>query len=87
MRVSPCTHRSIKNRIYKVLLGTTVTIRNKRYRTAGLIKRFNGEILSRGVYIIPSERLIDLMEKLREKKLESYVEILKICLCACNSQH
>lgn len=86
MRVVRGTPRNIRNRIYKLLLGTTVTIGNKRYRTAGLIRKVNGEVISSGLYIVPSEKLIDVIEKLKEKQLDDYIEILRICLCTCGSQ-
>lgn len=87
IRISRDIHKNIRNRMYKILLGTTVTIKNKRYRVEGIIKKANGKILSPGLYAIPSEKLGDFIEKLRGKGLDSYIEVLKICLCTCTSQH
>ncbi len=87
IRISRNIHKNIRNRMYKTLLGTTVTIKDKKYRVKGLIKKVNGKALSPGLYMIPSERLEDFIEKLREKGLDNYIEVLKLCLCACTLQH
>ena len=87
VKISKNTPKNIKNRIYKLLTGTTVTIEGKRYRTKGLIMKLNGLVLSPGLYIIPSEKFTDFITSLKERNLDSYIRILRMCLCTCKSEH
>jgi hypothetical protein len=87
VKVSKNTPKNIKNKIYKLLTGTTVTIEGKRYRTKGLIKKLDGVILSPGLYIIPSEKFTDFIVSLKERNLDGYIRILKMCICPCKSEY
>lgn len=85
VKISQNTPRCIRNKLYKLLMGTTITISGRRYRSTGLVRRVDGRVLSPGVYMVPSEKLVEFIAKLREKNLDNYIDILKVCLCTCDS--
>lgn len=83
VKVSETAPRDVKTRIRKLMKGTTVTIRGKGYRSRGLIEEVNGVALTGNLYIIPLTAVERVIERLSEKKLIDYVEVLNICTCPC----
>lgn len=83
VKVSETAPRDVKTRIRKLMKGTTVTIRGKGYKSRGLIEEVNGVALTGNLYIIPLTAVERVIERLSEKKLIDYVEVLNICTCPC----
>jgi len=83
IKVSEKAPKEVKTRIRKIMRGTTVTIKGKGYRSRGLLEEVNGIALAGGVYMVPSSTADRVVEKLSEKSLMAYVEIISLCTCPC----
>jgi len=83
LKVSEDAPRSAKARIYKIMSGTTVSIRGRRYRARGLAEDVGGVRLADALYAIPYESMSKVLEKLSEKGLEGYVQTISLCTCTC----
>jgi hypothetical protein len=83
IKVSEKAPKEVKTRIRKIMRGTTVTIKGKGYRSRGLLEEVNGIALAGGVYMVPSSTADRVVEKLSEKSLMVYVEIISLCTCPC----
>jgi hypothetical protein len=83
IKVSEKAPKEVKTRIRKIMRGTTVTIKGKGYRSRGLLEEVNGTALAGGVYMVPSSTADRVVEKLSEKNLMVYVEIISLCTCPC----
>jgi hypothetical protein len=83
IKVSEKAPKEVKTRIRKLMKGTTVTIKGKGYRSRGLVEEVKGVALAGGVYIIPLSATEKVVEKLNEKSLAEYIEIINLCTCPC----
>lgn len=83
LKVLQGTPRNTRSRIYKVMNGTTVTIRGRRYRSRGLIESVNGIKLAESLYAIPYEEIPKVLEIFREKNLDQHIQITTLCTCVC----
>lgn len=75
--------KHVKIKIYKIMNGTTVSIKNKRYRSKGLIKNVNGVVLSGSLYLIPSNNILTVLDVLSQKGLTDFTQIINLCNCMC----
>jgi hypothetical protein len=83
IKISPKTPRKIRNKLSKVLLGTTVTIKGRRYRGRGLVPKYGGIVLCPGTYLIPIDTLKSFLDKLKLKGLGEYIVVKEGCICSC----
>ncbi|MEM1644624.1 MAG: hypothetical protein QXL96_01930 [Ignisphaera sp.] len=83
LKVNQKIPKNVKTKIYKLMNGTTVTIRGKRYKTKGLINDVDGIKLANSLYMIPTEYVPIVLEKLSERKLEMFVQLINLCRCTC----
>lgn len=83
LKVSQEAPQYVKTKIYKVMNGTTVTVKGRRYRAKGLIDSVEGIKLTSSLYAVPTEYLDKVLEKLSEKKLETFVQLINLCRCVC----
>ncbi len=82
MRVRRGVPRRIRGRLSKLLYGTTVTIKGKRYRARGLLDRIGAIVLCPGAYLVPVSRLDELLDELSSRGLGGYLDIDASCLCS-----
>ncbi|ABN69854.1 hypothetical protein Smar_0753 [Staphylothermus marinus F1] len=82
IKISSNASKRLKNKLSKILRGTTVTIKGRRYRSRGLIQKYNGIILSPGTYLIPSNMLENLLNELEQRELREHI-IVRKCICTC----
>lgn len=75
--------REAKTRIYKIMSGTTVSMKGRRYRSRGLLDDVDGIKIANTLYAIPYEQMPKVIEKLSEKGLNSYVQTINLCTCVC----
>ncbi|ABL79153.1 hypothetical protein [Thermofilum pendens] len=83
VRLSPEAPRSIKNKVSKTLLGTTVTVKGKRYRGRGLLEKHGGLALCPGTYLVPLTELEAFLGELDSRGLRNYVVVDNLCIYAC----
>ncbi|MEM1526314.1 MAG: hypothetical protein QW775_08185 [Ignisphaera sp.] len=83
LKVTQKTPKDVKTKIYKLMNGTTVTIRGKRYKNKGLINDVEGVKLANSLYAIPTDYVPRVLEKLSERKLETFVQLINLCRCTC----
>lgn len=75
--------KNVKTRIYKVMNGTTVTIKGRRYRSRGLVENAKGVKLANSLYAVPYEEVPKVLSVFHEKDLDEYVQVFNLCTCTC----
>ncbi len=83
IKLSAHTPHGTRNKLTKLLLGTTVTINGRRYRGRGLVEKYNGIRLCRGAYLVPLASLSEFLEELEKRGLRDHVVVKGTCLCSC----
>ena len=66
--VTPVKDRNKSISVWRELYGYTQKAKKKEYIQEGLIKKYNGEKLSRGVFFIPVKHSQEIIRYLRSKK-------------------
>jgi len=66
--ITPVKDRNKNISIWRELYGYTQKAKKKEYIQEGLIKKYNGEKLSRGVFFIPVKHSQEIIRYLRSKK-------------------
>ncbi len=75
--------RKVRNKLSKLLLGTTVSINGRRYRSKGLLRKFNGIMLCPGTYLLPIDNLEEFLKELENRGLRDLVVVRETCMCNC----
>jgi len=84
IQVARDTPRNVKMKIYRIMNGAVVTIKGRRYRSKGMVKDMKGIKISGSLYMFPLEYIPIVLEKLSEKKLDSFIKIIETCRCSCD---
>ena len=79
IKISDNTPRRAKYRLLKLLQGTTVTINNKRYRSKGLVNKYNGIKLCPKTYLIPFDKIEFFIREVSLRGLDKYIEMITTC--------
>ncbi|MCD6195971.1 MAG: hypothetical protein J7J82_04215 [Staphylothermus sp.] len=80
VKISDNTPRRIKYRLLKLLQGTTVTINNRRYRSRGLVDKYNGIKLCPRTYLIPFDKVESFLKEVSLKGFDKYLETITTCI-------
>ncbi len=81
VRIDPRAPRYFKNRLSKVLHGTTVSIKGRRYRAKGLLHKLNALMLCPGTYLVPEDKINEFLNELGKRGLVKYVIVSGKCTC------
>ncbi|MEM0026556.1 MAG: hypothetical protein QXT53_01295 [Ignisphaera sp.] len=84
LKISQDAPRNVRIRIYKVMNGTVVTIKGKRYKSKGLVELMDGIKINGSLYVFPLENITKLLRELSGKGLDTFVEIINMCTCKCD---
>ncbi len=83
VKLSSNAPKKVKNKLSKVLHGTTVTIKGKKYRGKGLIQKYGGIVLCPGTYLIPVNMLKSFLNELDLRGLREHIVVKEACICSC----
>ncbi len=72
-----------RSKVAKTLLGTTVVVKGRKYRSHGMLKHVEGIRLCPGTYLVPVSKLYDFLRLAEEKGIRDYLVLDLECTCRC----
>ena len=72
-----------RSKVAKTLLGTTVVVKGRKYRSHGMLKHVEGIRLCPGTYLVPVSKLYDFLKLAEEKGIRDYLVLDLGCTCSC----
>ncbi len=72
-----------RSKVAKTLLGTTVVVKGRKYRSHGMLKYVEGFRLCPGTYLVPVSKLYDFLRLAEEKGIRDYLVLDLACTCSC----
>ncbi len=81
VKVTGNVSRKLRNKLSKIIVGNTVIINGKKYRSKGIVEKLGGKILCPGTYLVPTDKYSEFIDYLRHRRFEDYIVVIGTCKC------